>query len=257
VWESDLLFAEDGGRRYLMDVVMPNPPEGRYPAILFIPLPRETARSTYTMQMFQAAKRGYVAATLDLSPTDIAQDGNPKFPLPAQLLDVKRALTWLRGHAEKFHVDPDAIGVIGWGFSGYVALMAGLTGPEDGFEPAGAADDDVQAVVTLAGVSDWTRMPIRDATWVLGCTVEDLPRAAAAMSPLAFADRGDPPVLIVQGRNDAAVVPGQAVAAEEGLRSAGVSCRLEILEGVDHMRAAALADSALVWEFFDGYLKRR
>ena len=43
---------------------------------------------------------------------------------PTQLADVQRAVRWVRGHAEKYEVDPDRIAVMGFSAGGHLASMS-------------------------------------------------------------------------------------------------------------------------------------
>ncbi len=44
---------------------------------------------------------------------------------PAMIQDVQRATQWVRDHAEKYAIDPNKVGVMGFSAGGHLALMAG------------------------------------------------------------------------------------------------------------------------------------
>ena len=78
-----------------------------------------------------AASKGYVAVTVDYRLTNVKENGKTKFPFPNQLYDVKSAVRWLRANAEKYNINPDRIGVVGWSSGGHLALLVGLTDASD------------------------------------------------------------------------------------------------------------------------------
>src|SRR4029450_7738136 len=58
----------------------------------------------------------------------------PKEPFPAQVHDVKAAVRWIKAHAKDYEVDADHIGAMGFSAGGHLAMMLGVTGPDDGLE---------------------------------------------------------------------------------------------------------------------------
>ena len=78
---------------------------------------------------------------------------------PENLYDCKTAVRWLRANADRLHIDPDHIGVIGGSAGGHLAAMVTLTVPEDGLdpkEPYGEFSCRVSCGVDLYGVADLT-----------------------------------------------------------------------------------------------------
>lgn len=45
---------------------------------------------------------------------------------PAPLEDCRRAIRWVRSHAEEYGIDPDKIGILGFSAGGHAAAMAGV-----------------------------------------------------------------------------------------------------------------------------------
>ncbi len=67
------------------------------------------------------AEKGFVVAVVEYCPSEI-------LPFPAQMQDTKTAIRFLRKNAEKYHIDPDRIALMGDSSGGHTALMAGFTG---------------------------------------------------------------------------------------------------------------------------------
>ena len=97
------------------------------------------------------ARKGYVA----ISPQ---YRFAPKDPFPAQVIDVKASVRWLREHAKEHNIDPDRIGAMGFSAKGHLSLMLGVTDAKDGLEgdvSEKAPSSRVQAVVNYFGPTDF------------------------------------------------------------------------------------------------------
>jgi acetyl esterase/lipase len=126
---------------------------------------------------------------------------------PAQILDVKDIIRWVRANADRLRVDPDKIAVQGFSAGGHLALLAAATGDRPGFgiaEPHPAGSAAVAAVVALFAPADFTK----DAFLVRPPPVVNLlgpdadEEAARAASPLHQLAPGFPPVFLLSGTAD-------------------------------------------------------
>jgi len=256
VLDRDIVYYSDKGNDLRLDIARPAAADQPVPAIIFLPIPTSKARATYAAQLTSAAQRGYVGVTLGYHYIELEDHGKARYPFPTQLLDVKRAIRWLRANADTYHVDAEKIGVIGWSYGGYLALMAGLTGPDDGLEPSPAgADTKVQAVVSLGGFIDWEKMDDSEAAWSLGGSAADIPEVYTKASPLSHASSDSPPVLLIYGKRDGIVTYDQAVALDRKLKEGGVAESLLLINEADHIDVSGYVDKEVVWRFFDQYLK--
>jgi acetyl esterase/lipase len=81
---------------------------------------------------------------------------SPRNTWPAHIVDVKRALAWIKEHIAEYGGDPDFVAISGGSAGGHLAALAALT-PNDpewqpGFEDA---DTSVVAAVPIYGRYDW------------------------------------------------------------------------------------------------------
>lgn len=256
----DIVYANIGDMELRLDLVQPVAAKEPGPAVLVIHggAWREGAKEENRKLLVDFARRGYVA----ISPQ---YRFCPKDRFPAQVIDVKAAVRWLRSNALALKVDPARIGAMGFSAGGHLALMLGLTGPADGFDaavPASAPSARVQAVVgfyppvdlAASDFSDFAKGLVKD---FLGATAKERPDLAAKASPLTFVDRGDAPVLLFQGTSDELVPESGAVRFARALTGAGVPGRVELLVGAKHGFAGeeyteAMADT---FDFFGRHLK--
>ena len=81
----------------------------------------------------------------------------PKDPWPAQIIDVKRAIAWIRDNIADYGGDPSFIAVTGGSAGGHMTLLSALTPGFEGWQPGfEAADTRVQAALALYPAVDFT-----------------------------------------------------------------------------------------------------
>lgn len=62
---------------------------------------------------------------------------NKGYRHPAMIQDVQRAIQWVKEHAEKYNIDPEKVGVMGFSAGGHLSLMAGAFYHENYLEELG------------------------------------------------------------------------------------------------------------------------
>ncbi|MBL7660064.1 alpha/beta hydrolase, partial [Escherichia coli] len=82
---------------------------------------------------------------------------SPRNTWPDHILDVKRALAWVKAHISEYGGDPDFIAITGGSAGGHLSSLAALTPNDPRFQPGfEEADTRVQAAVPFYGVYDFT-----------------------------------------------------------------------------------------------------
>jgi acetyl esterase/lipase len=82
---------------------------------------------------------------------------SPAATFPEHLIDCKKALAWIREHADEYDVDPDFICVTGGSAGGHLTALMGTTANDPRFQPGfEAADTTVAAAVPFYGIFDFT-----------------------------------------------------------------------------------------------------
>ncbi len=106
--------------------------------------------------MRQMAKAGWVCCNVDYRLSPMAT-------FPDHLVDVKKAIAWIREHSDELGVDPDFLAVTGGSAGGHLTALAALTAGDPGLQPGFEdADTSVQAAVPFYGVFDFKN---RDGLW--------------------------------------------------------------------------------------------
>jgi acetyl esterase/lipase len=199
------------------------------------------------------ALHGYVGMSINY-----ALAGRGKVSWPQNLHDCKTAVRWLRKNADRLRVDPERIGVIGGSAGGHLAAMLAVTGADDGLDPSapyGGYSCRVRCAVDLYGPADL--MQYHDVQ-MLGKTRTEAPELYRVASPTTYADKGDPPILILHGTADKTVDLKQSEAFAAALEKVGVEHELVIVEGAPHtfhLQPKQRDLRPLVLGFLDKHLK--
>jgi acetyl esterase/lipase len=259
-FQPDITYATVGGEELKLNLSRPKDAKGALPCIVVIHggAWRAGHRNGHNDITWKLAQRGYVAAT-------VSYRFAPKHTAPAQIQDVKAAVRFLRGNAEKFNIDPKKLGAVGFSAGAHLSMILGVMDKEDGLDDVGEFKDQsskVQAVVAYFGPADFT-LPYPDASKnlirdFLGGTAAEKPDVAKQASPVTYVNKGDAPMLLYQGTKDPLVPHEQAIAMVEALTKAGVTGRVELLIGAGHgWGGAELQRTAEgTFTFFDQQLKK-
>ncbi len=202
--------------------------KGAFPAILFIHGGAWVNGDRYQMvKLIKAlANQGYVGFTIEY-------DVNP-IHFPASLDESLAALSYMRYHAEKLHIDPARIAVAGSSAGGELAALVALT-PKTHASPA-VDVPPVQAAIILNGVLDLESLGDKShmVTEYLGGPCSTLPAACKEASPTAQVHPGAPYFFVGHGTADEIVPFGQAEAFVAALRATHVQVRYFIAQGGPH-----------------------
>lgn len=173
-------------------------------------------------------------------------------PFPAQLLDAKAAVRWLRRFGPGLGLATERIGIVGESAGAHIAASVGLTAHRADLEPAHGVPGEssaVQAVVDWYGPADLATMPRRQPPphiaaklppELLVAPEDHLTRgltgdALADASPVTHVTPQAPPFLLVHGTADWLVPYEQSEILHAALTAAGVPSTLVPVEGAQHI----------------------
>ncbi|MBM7515144.1 alpha/beta hydrolase [Nocardioides nitrophenolicus] len=173
--------------------------------------------------MQHMAARGWVCVAINyrLAPRD---------PWPAQIVDVKAAIAWIREHIAEYGGDPSYIAITGGSAGGHLTALAAVTPNAPEFQPGfESADTSLQAAVPYYGVYDLagasglrTAELMRD-KFLAPVVFKRSPRSERAVfeqaSPLLRVTADVPDFFVVHGSRDTLVDVGQARAFVAALRA--------------------------------------
>lgn len=153
---------------------------------------------------------------------------SPEATFPEHLIDVKRAIAWVRETAGEHGVDPSFLGIAGGSAGGHLAALAALTQNDPTLQPGfEEADTSLQACVPIYGVHDLLDRTGTRPLWpylarhVLKAPVAGNTEMWHRASPARIASADRPPFLVLHGGSDSLVRPGQSRRLVAALRAAG------------------------------------
>lgn len=263
-WRDVVYQTLPGYRPQIIDIYVP-PTPGPHPLVLYIHgggwmaghTRHSGALADFPKVLASLAAEGFTVASLEYRLSAEAR-------FPAQLQDSNAAIRFLRGHASEYRIDPKRVGVWGGSAGGHLSALTAVTCRNTKLDPAAAQDGCVQAAVTWYGVYDFSAMnatPDGNAAGsrLLGCDDPCPADKIAAVSPVTYIDKSDPPFLLIHGTADKTVPVAQSHIGEAALRKAGVPVESIYIDGVDHSfigatpeatRTATLHATNATFDFF-------
>lgn len=262
VFESDVVYGKAGDVELKLNIGRPKESAGALPCIVLIHGGGWAAgnKNVHNPQVHDFVQKGYVSATIHYRFA-------PRFVFPAQVEDVKCAIRFLRANAEKYGIDRNRIGAVGFSAGAHLSMMLGAMDKEDGFEGDGGNPDEsskVNAVVAFFGptdfmTDDWPKQTVPILHGFLGGTKADKAEAYRKASPITYVNAGDAPMLLIQGTKDVLVPWAQATAMGDALTKAGVYGRVDLILGAGHgwLGAELQRTAEATTAFFDQFLKAK
>ena len=244
------------GVRNMLDVVLPKqPPAGPMPIVVHIHgggwIMGDRGQQGKPL-LHHLVQRGWmgVDATYRLGPAE---------RMPAMIVDVLRAIAWVRQHAAEYGGDPARIVLTGGSAGGMLTALAALAHDEPAFKPGFEdADCSVAIAVPVYGIYDLfdrNRHLRRNHEGILdeflGERVFPGRRSThgelwSALSPIERVRPDAPPMLVIHGTGDVLLPFGQSREFVEALRRVSrAPATLIELPGIEH--AYDTYSTALTW----------
>lgn len=226
-----------GGRDHLLDVwrppdspasgACPRPAGARAPVLVQVPggawSINDKRGQAYPL-MSHMVELGWICVSINYAKS-------PRRAWPAHIVDVKRAIAWVRDNIADYGGDPDFIAITGGSAGAHLSALAALSANDPQLQPGfEAADTTVQAAVPYYGVYDLTdaasmnalMMPFLE-RFVMQARYADDPALFAAASPISHVHAGAPPFFVLHGANDAVIPSAQAQRFCAALRGANAA----------------------------------
>ncbi|WP_025684881.1 alpha/beta hydrolase [Paenibacillus maysiensis] len=205
---KDVVYKTVNGMELSLDILIPDKPVSiPCPAVMYIHGGGWNGgdKQNYGGQVWNAslAQQGFVAINVNYRFSSQAI-------FPAQIIDLKDAVQWIRAHAERYGIHPGRIGVWGHSAGGHLAALLGTSGDHSPWEK-GEISTAVQAACSVSGGMDLIALAEygNDAEAALiGATLENIhehKELADLACPMTHIHEHMPPFLIIHGEEDAIV----------------------------------------------------
>ena len=258
-------YVQESGTALHLEILTPftrSCPDAVYPCVAFIPGSAWMKQNVPLVlpQLARLAERGYVVAAVEYRHSGIAA-------YPAQIIDARNAVRYLRLHARELRLDPERMILAGDSSGGHTAVFAALRhndNTEENRFPGVSAE--VSGIVDYYGSVSVLhdddnpstlnhKLPDSPEGMVMGGANlrehPDLCRELSARSHITE-ETVVAPVLILHGTKDRLVNTRQSVELYKTLRAAGKKAELYLLRGADHGGAEFWTSPVL--DIVDGFM---
>ncbi len=227
-------FPTVDGQSELLDVYTPDTPApaGGYPVMVTIHGGgwRSLDKGAFGLRNADAfTQDGYVVVAPNYV---LSAPGEPTWPVNFE--DVQAAVRWVRTNAGAMDFNPNEIVAEGESAGANLAALLGVYSTQSSGNEVSSA---VEAVVAVSTPTDLTtlyrekRYAGSAAAQFLGGPPERVHANYIAASPIDHVSPGDPPMLLIHGRQDPVIPVSQSEEMQARLTAAGVSNELLLVHG--------------------------
>jgi len=225
VWRQGLDITQSvaygAGARHTLDVYRPGAAKGLPVVVFFYGGSWQSgSRQIYRFVAAALARRGIVAVVPDYRVY-------PEVRYPGFIEDGASAVRWAKDNAARFGGDPDKLFLMGHSAGAYIAAMLALDSRWLGKVDL-APGRDIAGLIGMSGPYDF--LPLRDRTLKVIFGGND-----PAAQPISHVSAGAPPSLLVTGRRDGIVDPGNTARLAARLRAAGNAVTIRAYSWVGHL----------------------
>jgi acetyl esterase/lipase len=248
---TTVTYCTDGGKAQTLDLY--EPPDGavQHP-LLIIVHGGSWARGNSAMdQQSQLTQRVMIGAlTHGFAVASINYRLAPADRWPAQIVDTRCAVRYLRANAARWHVDPARFTALGDSAGAHLASLDALSSrqePQWNNGEYAAESSGLQAVVDCWGPVDliapgWSRLAVGIGRNVFGVGLGAQTDVLRRASPVTYVHPGAPPFLIIQGTSDTLVPPRQSAELQSRLVAADDAATLLDVADAGHGLAPSGGD---------------
>ncbi|MBE6888725.1 MAG: alpha/beta hydrolase [Ruminococcaceae bacterium] len=215
------------------------------PLIMFV-----TGSAFFWQDMAGSIPRLSLLANKGFAVASVQYRGSEAAPFPAQMLDAKAAVRFMKMNADKYGIDGNNVFIMGDSSGGHTALLAGFTAGIEEFEEDiySEQSSDVRGIIDLYGPVDISRM--NDELSAFDHMVADSPAGCligrknvlenpelvrpTIVTNYISSEREIPPVLIFHGTNDEQVAFGQSCILYDKLKEHDKTASFYAIDGAHH-----------------------
>jgi acetyl esterase/lipase len=247
----------------------------KHPLLLWLPGGGYRCKNANLMvpELTYLAESGYAVAFVQYRSSEIAH-------FPAQIIDVKTAIRFLRAHSEMYNLDSGRIGVMGRSAGGHLAALAGMNTEDFLGDEFLEYSSNVDAVCDLFGPVDvpfllnkelecikenpnyrWKRLEDTHPGVLMGGDIQTMFERALKASPPHILGENVCPMVIMHGAKDRHVPSEVSEAFYQKLVEAGFGDQTDyyVIDTADHGSDEFFSNQVkgIILDFFDRLIKRK
>lgn len=263
----DVIYLKQAGCAFTMDVFKPAKPNG----MAVIALVSGGWFSSHDMIDPNLPK---VLNDRGITVFEVVHGAQPRYHIDEILVQLRRAIRFIRYNATTYGVKPNALGVFGVSSGGHLSLMlAGTPSKPDpeAKDPIDRVGSELQAVVSVMPPTDflnWGKsdfLPYDDKQLQIfipafgikpNATADERKEVARALSPITYVNPQFPPTLLLHGGSDKLVPIQQSQLLDAAFTKAGVTHQFITVPGAGHDGSVVAQKAADVIAWFEKNLKK-
>lgn len=241
----DIKYISRGDISLQIQLILPDGTDKKPPLILYV-----TGSAFHWQNVYETIPKLCLLANRGFAVSSVQYRGSEAAPFPAQTLDVKAAVRFLKINADMYGYDKNKVWLMGDSSGGHTAMMAGLTAGLAQFEEEiySEADSTVKGIIDFYGPVNISKMndepssqnhiePDSPEGFLIGRkNVAENPQLVepTIITNYIEYDREIPPMLIFHGTNDELVPFGQSCILYDKLMECRKVAKFYAIEGAHH-----------------------
>ncbi|MDR1142301.1 MAG: alpha/beta hydrolase [Planctomycetaceae bacterium] len=228
---TNIPYVKDGGKRQQLDIYLPD----NYKTMKPLPVIIAIHGGGWT----DGNKEDAVGWVRQCVPVGTAVVGvnyrlQPDFKMPAQIIDCKSAVRWLRAYAKEYNFDTEHFGAWGHSAGGHLSALLGTNEATKEFDVGENLDQSsaVQAVAAYAAPTNFETLA-KEIPWIVmsysgafGGNFREKFVLMRKMSPALQVDKSTAPMLLVHAEDDELVPFSQSQELYDVLQKNQIESRL-------------------------------
>ena len=282
LYKKEIIYGRKDGMALTMTMVTPKPKSNGKAIISVLSgnwVSAERMREGFAERTGMYLERGYTVFGVMVS-------SQPRYAIPDEIMDLKRAVRFIRYNATTYGIDADKIGITGSSSGGHLSLMIATadditdsksTDPVDkvssrvqaaavfypptdfinfgGVNTTGTINQAGLVMARVASAFDFKVWNDTTGTYVSVTDTKKRLAIAKEISPINSVSSDDPPVIIIHGDKDVLVPKQQSESIIAKFKESKVSNELIIKEGGGHGWRNREVEEKNFVDWFDKYLK--
>lgn len=264
MYEPNVVYDTKDGTELRLQLLLPfipNRPDAVFPCVVFVQGSAWFPQKIYANvpNLGKLASKGYVCAIVEYRHSGIAH-------FPAQVIDAKNAIRFLKQNCEKYHVDPESVIIMGDSSGGHTSALTGMTANTELLdEPGKTVSCSVKGIIDLYGAVEVTLpygfpttlnhgLPDSPEGMLMGFNIRENPEAAKKANALSYVQEDYAPMLILHGTKDKTVFCGESVRLYEAMRDADKDVEFYFVRNSDHGGPAFWTEETV--DLYDAFIRR-
>lgn len=258
---SNLEYTRAPGRPLKLDLYLPLGATNKLPVLVWIHGGAWKMGSKNWCPIAPLVTNGVAVASIEYRLSHEAK-------FPAQIMDCRAAVRWLRANAATHGLDPERTGAFGVSAGGHLAALLGTAPAVKEWDTGAHLDQSprVQCVVAFYPPTDldeltsgwfWRKVSFSDVGRLIGGAVENNRDRVARANPVNYISKDTPPFYLLHGDRDKLVPIRQSELLHAALKEAGIPVHFEIVPGKGHAVGPPPAAVPVLIEFLQQHLHLR